>query len=203
MCCAVLSCFNHVWVFATLWTVARQAPLSMGFSRQEYWSGLPCPPPGDLPNPGIQPVTPAGRFFTAEPPGKPITWIYHSLFCIHQLMSVWVAPSLAIMHKCCYEHLCASFCMFLYVCITLRCIARSKIDLSYGKFSKVLQHFTFPFTSLLAMYECCSFYIWVNTCYLSIYLAICLPSFLPFCYSHCSRCELVSYCGFDLHFLLD
>ena len=59
-------------------------------------------------------------------------------------MSVWVAPSLAIMHKCCYEHLCASFCMFLYVCITLRCIARSKIDLSYGKFSKVLQHFTFP-----------------------------------------------------------
>ena len=86
----------------------------------------------------------AGRFFTAEPPGKPITWIYHSLFCIHQLMNVWVAPSLAIMHKCCYEHLCASFCMFLYVCITLRCKARSKIALSYGKFSKVLQHFTFP-----------------------------------------------------------
>ena len=38
---------------ATLWTIARQAPLSMGFSRQEYWNGLPCPPPGDLPNPGI------------------------------------------------------------------------------------------------------------------------------------------------------
>ena len=43
----------------TLWTVARQAPLSMGFSRQEYWSGLPCPPPGDLPNPGIKPRSPA------------------------------------------------------------------------------------------------------------------------------------------------
>ena len=41
-----------------LWTVARQAPLSMGFSRQEYWNGLPCPPPGDLPNPGIQPESP-------------------------------------------------------------------------------------------------------------------------------------------------
>ena len=44
-------------LFATLWTVAGQAPLSMGFSRQEYWSGLPCPPPGDLPNPGIQPAS--------------------------------------------------------------------------------------------------------------------------------------------------
>ena len=44
---------------ATPWTVARQAPLSMGFSRQEYWSGLPFPSPGDLPNPGIEPVSPA------------------------------------------------------------------------------------------------------------------------------------------------
>ena len=43
---------------ATLWTVAHQAPYSMGFSRQEYWSGLPCPPPGDLPNPGIKPRSP-------------------------------------------------------------------------------------------------------------------------------------------------
>ena len=51
----LLSCFSRVQLFVTLWTVARQAPLSMGFSRQEYWSGLPCPPPGDLPDPGIQP----------------------------------------------------------------------------------------------------------------------------------------------------
>ena len=50
-----------------------QAPLSMGFPRQEYWSGLPFPPPGDLPDPGIEPVSPAlaGRFFTPEPPEKP------------------------------------------------------------------------------------------------------------------------------------
>ena len=56
--------------FATPRTVARQALLSMGFSRQEYWSGLPFPPSGDLPNPRIEPAL-AGGFFTTEPPGKP------------------------------------------------------------------------------------------------------------------------------------
>ena len=50
---------NSVRLFVTPWTVARQAPLSMGFSRQEYWSGLPFPSPGDLPNPGIKPGSPA------------------------------------------------------------------------------------------------------------------------------------------------
>ena len=56
----------------TPWTVAHQAPLSMGFSRQEYWSGLPCPPPGDLPNPGIEPWPPAlqADSLLSEPPGK-------------------------------------------------------------------------------------------------------------------------------------
>ena len=53
-CACVLSCFSHVQLFVTLWTVALQAPLSMGFSRQEYWSGLLCPPL-DLPDPGIKP----------------------------------------------------------------------------------------------------------------------------------------------------
>ena len=59
--------------FATPWTVARQAPLSMGFPRQEYWSGLPYPSPGDLPGPGIEPVAPSleGGFFTTKPCGKP------------------------------------------------------------------------------------------------------------------------------------
>ena len=58
----------------TSWTVPHQAPLSMGFSRQEYWSGLAFPSPGNLPNPGVKPVSPslAGRFFTTEPLGKPI-----------------------------------------------------------------------------------------------------------------------------------
>ena len=50
----LLSFFSHVQLLKTPWTVARQAPLSMGFSRQEYWSGLPCSPPGDLPDPGIE-----------------------------------------------------------------------------------------------------------------------------------------------------
>ena len=50
---------NSVRLFVTPWTVARQAPLSMEFSRQEYWSGLPFPSPGDLPNPGIKPGSPA------------------------------------------------------------------------------------------------------------------------------------------------
>ena len=53
----VLSHFSHVRLWATLWTAACQAPLSMGFSRQEYWSGLPHPPPGDLPDSGIKPVS--------------------------------------------------------------------------------------------------------------------------------------------------
>ena len=68
----MLSHFNHVRLFATLWTVACEAPLSVGFSRQEYWSELPCPPPGDLLDPGIKPMslTLVGRFFTTEPLGK-------------------------------------------------------------------------------------------------------------------------------------
>ena len=68
-CVRVLRHFSHVQLFATLWTVACQAPLSMGFSRQEYWSGLPCTSPGHLPDPGSKPVSLmspalAGEFFT-------------------------------------------------------------------------------------------------------------------------------------------
>ena len=54
VCVCVFSHFSHVQLFVTLWTVACQPPLSMGFSRWEHWSRLPCPPPGDLPNPGIE-----------------------------------------------------------------------------------------------------------------------------------------------------
>ena len=72
----MLSRCSRVQFFVTLWTIACQTPLSMRFSRQEYWSGLPFSLPGDLPNPEIEPMSPAspalpGRFFTAEPPGKP------------------------------------------------------------------------------------------------------------------------------------
>ena len=62
----VLSHFSHVRLSVTLWTVAHQAPLSMGFSRQEYWSGLPCPPPEGLPNPGIKPMSPMAPALQAD-----------------------------------------------------------------------------------------------------------------------------------------
>ena len=64
---------SRVRLFATPWTVAYQAPLSMGFSRQEYWSGVPFPSPGDLPDPGIKPGSPAFQAdaLISEPPGKP------------------------------------------------------------------------------------------------------------------------------------
>ena len=69
--------FHHSVVsdsFATPWIVAHQAPLSMGFPRQEYWSRLLFPSPGDLPDPGIKPASPAlaGGFFTTEAPRKPV-----------------------------------------------------------------------------------------------------------------------------------
>ena len=72
----VVYLLSHVYSFATPWTVVHQAPRSMGFSRQEYWSGWPLPSPGDLPHPGIEPVAPAVApvlrmdSFTAEPVGK-------------------------------------------------------------------------------------------------------------------------------------
>ena len=76
-CTRVPSRFCRVRLCVTLWTVARQAPLPMGFSRQEYWSGLPCPPPGNLSDPGIEPtslMSPAlvGGFFTTSTDWKPV-----------------------------------------------------------------------------------------------------------------------------------
>ena len=70
----LLSHFSHVRLSATPWAIAHQIPLSMEFSRQEYWSGLPFSSPGNLPNPGIEPVSPALQedSLLFEPPGKPI-----------------------------------------------------------------------------------------------------------------------------------
>ena len=81
MCAQLLSC---VHLFTIPWTVAHQAPLPMGFPRQEYWSGLLFPPPGDLSNPGIKPMSSAppalaGGYFTTEPPGKP-----NNHYMVHQ-----------------------------------------------------------------------------------------------------------------------
>ena len=73
----LLSHFSHIQLFETLWNVAPQALLSVGFSRQEYWSGLPCPAPGYLPDPGVEPASlmfPAlqADSLPSEPPGKPL-----------------------------------------------------------------------------------------------------------------------------------
>ena len=75
----MLSCFSHVWLAPTVYTVACQAPPSMGFFRREYWSGPPYTPPGDLPSPGTEPsslslLALAGRFFTTS-----TTWEAHDL----------------------------------------------------------------------------------------------------------------------------
>ena len=83
----VLSSFSHVQLFESPWTLAHQAPLSMGCSRQEYWSGLPCPPPGQLPNPTIKPSSLtlpalAGGFFTTS-----TTW-EASPFCVISQISL-------------------------------------------------------------------------------------------------------------------
>ena len=85
----VLSHFSHVQLFVTLWTVSRQAPLTMGLSRQEYWNGLLCPPPGELPDTGIKPTrltfpALAGGFFTTS-----ATWdaILNLCMCAKSLQS--------------------------------------------------------------------------------------------------------------------
>ena len=70
----VLSHFSRVQLCATPWTVARQAPLSMGISRQEYWGGLPCPPPGDLPDPGIEPLSLRSPALVGRFPGSSAIW---------------------------------------------------------------------------------------------------------------------------------
>ena len=71
----MLSHLSPVQLLVTPWTVDHQAPLSMGLSRQEYWSGFPCPPPGDLPNPGVEPRSPAWQADSLPlvPHGKPPT----------------------------------------------------------------------------------------------------------------------------------
>ena len=84
--CQLLSC---VRLFETQWTVAHQALSSMGFFRQEYWSGLPFPPPGDLPHPGIEPGSPAlqADCLWSEPPGKPVYIYRHIYICMMRICS--------------------------------------------------------------------------------------------------------------------
>ena len=85
-----IRCFqslSHVLLFATPWTVAHQAPLSMGFFRQEYWSGLPFPPPGDLSDPGIEPRSPVLKayFLPLSHQGRPV-WVQNLVLRTKQIV---------------------------------------------------------------------------------------------------------------------
>ena len=97
---------SDVRVFTTLWAVAYQSPLCMEFSRQEYWSGFPISPPGDLPNPGIEPTSPAlaSRSFTTAPPGKPTVLTVNCWFILSVLFRIYFF---------------LGSCVFLNVCIFL------------------------------------------------------------------------------------
>ena len=93
----VPNCFSRVQLFVTLWIVAHQAPLSMGFSRREYCSGLPCPPPGDLPNPGTEPRSPALQTdsLPSESPGKSYVLLSKELvqaMPVTPRVAVWFGP---------------------------------------------------------------------------------------------------------------
>ena len=76
----VVYALSYVRLFLTPWTVAGQAPRSLGFPRQEYWGGVAISSPRDLPNPGTEPASPAlaGEFFTTKPPGKPLIHLFFS-----------------------------------------------------------------------------------------------------------------------------
>ena len=111
---------SHVHLFATPWIVIHQISLSMEFSRQEYWSGLPFPFPRDHPNPGIKPRSPALQTdsLLSEPPGKPVLYsrfpliIYfiHGKVHMSMLLSQFIPPS---------PSPSGSTCLFLYVCISI------------------------------------------------------------------------------------
>ena len=103
-----MSSLSRVWLYVTPWTAARQAPLSVGFSRQEHWSVLPSAARGDLPSPGIEPASPvclalADGFFTPEPPGDPPQMLTHSEKSACQqilLMILRKAPRWRLSHSC-------------------------------------------------------------------------------------------------------
>ena len=100
-------CFSHVWLYATLWTVTRQALLSMGFSRQEYWSALPCPPPGDLPDPGMKPTSLASpaladSFFSISTTWETI-YIHTHITYTHTHTDTYISTYIH-MHICMYIH---------------------------------------------------------------------------------------------------
>ena len=99
MCMCTWSHFSRVWLYVTLWTVALQAPLSMEFSRQEYWTGLPCPTWGNLPDPGIKPTSHmspalASRFFSTSATWEGQQEYRDDCFLRGWILGLWVTESL-------------------------------------------------------------------------------------------------------------
>ena len=97
---AHVCCFSRVWLFATLWTVANQAPLSVWFSRQEYWSRLPRPPPEGIPDPGVEPLSPASPALHAD--SLPLS-LWGSPCTYMGCLNVWM-----YIHPCLSESLCCT-----------------------------------------------------------------------------------------------
>ena len=134
----MLSRFSHVWLFVTLWTAAHQAPLPMGFSKQEYWSGLPCLPPGDLPDPGIEPVSlHSWRILYCWAAGKPLVTGYSLVFQRHPELGsfaalIWYGS--VIIHQFCqcrhlrkFSGICTGLLhgsefTFIILCLLLICL---------------------------------------------------------------------------------
>ena len=120
ICACMWSC-SFVSNSATLWTIARQAPLSMGFSRQEYWSGLPCPPPEDLPNSGIKPtslLSPAlvGRFFTTS-----ATW----MGLAKNFVRIFLSHGISQPNKCdCHYWVCVSLLRLFFTYLFFKTLKR-------------------------------------------------------------------------------
>ena len=115
---------SRVQLLATSWTAAYQAPLSMGFSRPEYWRRLPFPLSGNLPDPGLEPVSPAlaGGFFTTVPSGKPLNVIHELIHlaasglvsrgisgCCPWTLWLWRTDSVVAVHGLCFSTACGVF----------------------------------------------------------------------------------------------
>ena len=121
----MLSRFGCGWLFVTLWTVACQAPLSMGFSRQEYWSGLSCQPPGHLPDPGMEHVPPlspilAGEFFTTWDKVYPCCCKWQNSLLSHGWMIFHCVCVIHCVYMCIY--MCVFVCVCVCVCVFIFCI---------------------------------------------------------------------------------
>ena len=131
----MLSHFSHIQHFVTLWTVTRQSPLSMGFSRQEYWSRLPCPPPGDLPDPCEMDLTSLNLLhwlagsLPLVPPGKHTTMSIYSHIVYRCFCATWTTMS--IYSHIVYHCFCATWTtMSIYSHIVYRCFCATAAELS-------------------------------------------------------------------------